>query len=220
MRHRARRPFATRALVVLGLTLGAGAGVFTTVSSMGGEASPSAGSYSAPGSSAPTGAGSDGGGSLPETGGTTAGGGTGAEPSATPKTAPTAAPSRRPSATGSLSPGMPSAPTGLPSVGGTSASTSQTSSPVSDRVAPETSLSSDHPTGRSAVFGFDANEPATFQCSLDGGAFESCVSPRRYTGLQPGWHTFSVRATDLAGNQDPSPAHLRWKATGQPAGPG
>ena len=59
---------------------------------------------------------------------------------------------------------------------------------------------------RTAEFAFSATEEATFECSLDGAAFEPCVSPRRYEGLAEGAHTFRVRATDTLGKVDPTPA--------------
>jgi hypothetical protein len=51
----------------------------------------------------------------------------------------------------------------------------------------------------SATFTFSANEPATFECWLDG-AVAPCASPVTYTGLAVGEHIFAVRGTDLAGN--------------------
>lgn len=81
-----------------------------------------------------------------------------------------------------------------------------------DSVAPDTFIGSG-PTGTvastSATFTFTSNEPGTtFQCALDSGAFAAC--PVSYTGLAQGAHTFSVRATDTAGNVDPSPATRTW----------
>lgn len=56
-----------------------------------------------------------------------------------------------------------------------------------------------------AAFEFFANEPASFQCKLDSGVFEPCSSPKVYSGLGLGDHSFSVRAIDGAGNVDATP---------------
>jgi hypothetical protein len=57
---------------------------------------------------------------------------------------------------------------------------------------------------------FEANEAATFKCSLDKAPLAPCSSPA--TGkAKKGFHTFTVVATDLAGNPDPSPATATWK---------
>ena len=37
-----------------------------------------------------------------------------------------------------------------------------------------------------------------------------CTSPKAYTGLSAATHTFEVRATDAAGNVDPTPASRTW----------
>ena len=50
---------------------------------------------------------------------------------------------------------------------------------------------------------------ATFTCKLDTGTASTCTSPRSYTGLTQGSHTFSVYATDNAVN-DPTPATSTW----------
>jgi hypothetical protein len=52
---------------------------------------------------------------------------------------------------------------------------------------------------------FTATETSTFTCSVDGGAFTACASPFT-TKLKKGTHTAAVRATDTAGNVDPTPA--------------
>lgn len=60
---------------------------------------------------------------------------------------------------------------------------------------------------RDAAFEFDSTASgATFECALDGGAFEPCTSPKSYSGLGTGDHTFSVRSKDANGVVDPTPA--------------
>ncbi|MBN2191402.1 MAG: hypothetical protein JW751_01180 [Polyangiaceae bacterium] len=63
----------------------------------------------------------------------------------------------------------------------------------------------------SIEFTFDATEEGcSFQCRLDAGAWGACTSPRPYTGLVQGTHTFAVRATDAVDLMDPSPATFDW----------
>jgi len=55
-----------------------------------------------------------------------------------------------------------------------------------------------------ASFSFSSNKPgSTFECKLDAGSFGDCASPRLYSGLDDGSHTFSVRSTSL-GNLGPT----------------
>jgi hypothetical protein len=92
--------------------------------------------------------------------------------------------------------------------------TSQSTGP--DTTPPDTTIDSG-PAGTTsstaAQFTFSASEPATFACRLDGAAFAACTSPKSYTGLAIGSHTFEVRATDGAGNVDASPASRTWTIT-------
>ena len=84
-----------------------------------------------------------------------------------------------------------------------------------DTTAPQTTLTSG-PSGTvastSASFAFSASESgSTFQCSLDSTtAYTACSSPKDYSGLAPGSHTFRVRAIDAAGNVDATPASRTW----------
>ena len=56
----------------------------------------------------------------------------------------------------------------------------------------------------------------TFQCSLDNAPFTACTSPKTYSGLSAGLHTFQVRAVDNAGNVDPSPPTFTWTVDAAP----
>jgi subtilisin family serine protease len=57
-----------------------------------------------------------------------------------------------------------------------------------------------------ATFSFTSDEPGTFTCSLNAQAYAPCTSPQSRSGLAIGQHTFRVRAADLAGNEDATPA--------------
>ena len=83
-----------------------------------------------------------------------------------------------------------------------------------DTVAPETTIftaPTDPSSSGSASFTFDASETgSSFACQLDGGGYSACTSPKSYTGLADGSHTFEVRATDTAGNTDPTSELWTW----------
>lgn len=66
-------------------------------------------------------------------------------------------------------------------------------------------------TSTSDTFEFKSNKAGTFQCSLDSVVFVACTTPKTYTGLATGGHKFKVRARDLAGKVDPTPAVYEWK---------
>lgn len=53
---------------------------------------------------------------------------------------------------------------------------------------------------RRATFTLAADESAIFSCALDGDDYRLCQSSHTVTGVKPGTHTLSVRATDAAGN--------------------
>ena len=74
-----------------------------------------------------------------------------------------------------------------------------------------------NPSPPSVSFGFAANEPDVgFECQLDGGGFSPCTSPRSYSGLSDGVHTFAVRAIDAAGNRGRA-ASYSWEVGPKPA---
>lgn len=84
---------------------------------------------------------------------------------------------------------------------------------VIDLTPPETAISSGPATqtmATSAAFAFTKTETGSFQCGLDSNPFESCVTPKSYSGLPAGEHTFRVHAVDTAGNEDPTPASFSW----------
>jgi CSLREA domain-containing protein len=55
-----------------------------------------------------------------------------------------------------------------------------------------------------------ASNALTFECSLDGGAYATCVSGHNFGPVNQGNHTFDVRSIDEAGNKDGAPAHYAW----------
>ena len=73
----------------------------------------------------------------------------------------------------------------------------------------------------SATFDFASPEAGvTYECSLDGAAFTPCTDPVTFTGLADGEHTLRVRARDVAGRVDPTPASRTWTVdTTAPAAP-
>src|SRR5207248_2568264 len=66
-------------------------------------------------------------------------------------------------------------------------------------------------------FTFTATQSgSTFECNLDGAGFSSCPSPKSYSGVADGAHTFQVRAIDPAGNADGSPDSYSWTIDATP----
>jgi hypothetical protein len=90
--------------------------------------------------------------------------------------------------------------------------------PEPDRIAPQTTLKkglgSKLADGK-VRFRFGADEAgATFTCKLDRGKVRPCRSPKSYTGLAVGRHSFKVWATDAAGNKDATPAKRSFRVPG------
>jgi hypothetical protein len=88
------------------------------------------------------------------------------------------------------------------------------SAPPARPAPPQTRLGK-HPEAnehkRLALFTFSANPAGgRFECKLDGKPFKRCTSPYKAT-VEPGRHTFRVRAVSAAGVADPTPASFSWK---------
>ncbi|MDQ5812979.1 MAG: hypothetical protein M3358_20080, partial [Actinomycetota bacterium] len=96
--------------------------------------------------------------------------------------------------------------------------TSASRTVIVDNTFPETTITSGPQrttTSTRATFRFVSSEgDSTFRCSLDGGSFTSCSSPKVYRNLSRGGHTFRVYAVGAAGEAedgDTTPAVYRWK---------
>jgi len=88
---------------------------------------------------------------------------------------------------------------------------------------PETTINYG-PSGKTeehhATLHFSSNESnSTFECSLDGANYSSCTSPNYYSDLSFGDHTFSVRAIDIIGSVDATPASRSWTVVPEICGP-
>jgi hypothetical protein len=92
-----------------------------------------------------------------------------------------------------------------------------------DRTPPDTTFTTVPPArtnSTSAIFEFTSNEPGSFECRIDSGAWNSCSSGATVNGLSEGNHTGFVRAVDRAGNRDTTPASTSWTIdTTAPAAP-
>ncbi len=79
---------------------------------------------------------------------------------------------------------------------------------------PQTTIATRPPSlsnSDAAAFEFAADEPATFECRIDGADWETCESPLSLADLTDGDHDFEVRATDDFGNVDATPETWSWK---------
>jgi len=83
-----------------------------------------------------------------------------------------------------------------------------------DRTRPVSSIDSspaDPTNATGASFSFSGSEGGvTFRCHLDGAPFVACSSPKSYSSLADGSHTFEVEATDAAGNVESTPKSFTW----------
>lgn len=86
------------------------------------------------------------------------------------------------------------------------------------RTAPPETTITKHPSrttsSNSATFKFKSSISGShFKCKLGGQNYKSCGSPRSYSNLSNGNHTFRVKAIDQFGNPDPTPAKFSWHIT-------
>ena len=84
------------------------------------------------------------------------------------------------------------------------------------RISPPQTTITSGPSGetkdRTPTFKFTSSEKnSTFQCRVDDNAWKSCTSPRTLGKLSFGRHVFKVRAKDVVGTLDPTPAKRRIK---------
>jgi hypothetical protein len=89
-----------------------------------------------------------------------------------------------------------------------------------DNQPPNTTITGG-PTGsvnlKDVSFTFTSTESgSSFECSMDGGSYSACISPKTYLAIGAGTHTFRVRAIDAASNPDPSPAERSFTVTQSP----
>ncbi len=83
------------------------------------------------------------------------------------------------------------------------------------RIRPETKILGGRVRNRAARFVFKSDQAdSAFLCKIDGKPFDLCRSPRRFGGLEPGKHTFWVRAIDPFGHVDLSPAKKKFVVAG------
>ncbi len=97
-----------------------------------------------------------------------------------------------------------------------SADTVAPDAPAVTLISPSSSPTSD----TTASISYSGEGGAIFTCSLDGGAFGACpASPVALSGLSLGDHTYSVKATDSAGNVSPA-GSVTWTVVAAARAPG
>ena len=80
--------------------------------------------------------------------------------------------------------------------------------------APETTAVTDLSAAGTWTVVLSSDRATSFECSLDGGAWQPCGPVKTFTGLSKGRHTLAVRAVDSAGTADPTPAQLSTTMSG------
>src|SRR5207237_4827461 len=83
---------------------------------------------------------------------------------------------------------------------------------IIDLTPPFASITSGPPSPTNqtaATFSFSSSESGSFTCKLDARAAAACTSPSSYGAIAAGNHTFTVTASDPAGNVS-APASFAW----------
>lgn len=83
-----------------------------------------------------------------------------------------------------------------------------------EMLAPNTTISAGSSAGNvspNVAFSFTSDESGSaFECSMDGGAYSACTSPKSYSGLSEASHTFRVRAVGATGtDQTPDQRNIQ-----------
>jgi hypothetical protein len=81
-------------------------------------------------------------------------------------------------------------------------------------VPPETTISSAPASGSGSVEFSSSEAGSSFECRVDGGAWDPCSSPRAYT-LPPGDHLFETRATARNDRPDAGPGVAHGRGLGR-----
>ena len=88
------------------------------------------------------------------------------------------------------------------------------SSTTPDTTAPDTAISSSlkkrGQSGKVTLLFTSSQTGSSFECRFDSAAFTDCAPPLGHDRLTVGYHSFEVRATDIAGNTDSSPARAHF----------
>lgn len=83
-----------------------------------------------------------------------------------------------------------------------------------DKTPPDTIILSSPPNpagSTTATFEFKCDEnDCVYECQIDSQGWNACESPQTYTGLSKSEHVFEVRAYDMSGNVDDTPASYAW----------
>ncbi len=109
-------------------------------------------------------------------------------------------------------------PPAKPGGGGGGGGGAKGQTPPADTTPPETRIGKELgkklADGKARLSISSSEAGSGFECKLDKRKPAPCASPKRYSHLKPGRHSFRAWAIDLAGNKDPTPAKRRFSVPG------